>query len=117
MQIGSDIECRAHFRECSVSADDELCFDCAGSIRALRRDPDYAVSFPQQIRERRAIPQTHTGLLVYRINDGMVCHVRHGHNSPIVRGRQISIINGTEPPATGTAEMKYPDGPGCVRWQ
>jgi hypothetical protein len=49
-------------------------------------------------------------MLLHRRDNGVVGHVRQGHDGAIVGRRQIAIVDATEPRPSGPTKMKVPHG-------
>jgi hypothetical protein len=106
VELSGDTEGFAHFGQRAVGAHHQPRRDIDRFTMTCRLQTDHPRAVEPKTGKRRVVPQPVRILLLQRIENGMVCHIRQRHQGAIVGRRQISVVHRTEPLPTRPAKVE-----------
>ena len=110
MESGWNADGFAHLGEWAIGTHDDLGGNADRLTLNVRFHADDRVSLFEDVGKGRAIPQAAGILFFQRLKDRVVDGMGDGHQGSIIGGRQLIIVNRTQPLPADLPKMKMPDG-------
>ena len=110
MESGGNAEDFTHFGKWTVGSHDDVGGNADRLPLNVRFHANDRVSPFEDVGKGRAVPHAAGILFFQRLKDGAVDGVGDGHQGSIIGGRQLIIVNRTQPLPADLPKMNMPDG-------